>query len=50
MYAAGLRKDLLASEPALVDGIIPLPEAPGLGIALDLDAVEHYRTDKVVIA
>lgn len=50
MYTAGLRKDLLASEPALVDGIIPLPEAPGLGIELDLDAVEHYRIDKVVIA
>jgi L-alanine-DL-glutamate epimerase-like enolase superfamily enzyme len=49
MYSAGLRKDLLASEPELVDGIIPLPEAPGLGVELDLDAVEHYRIDKVAL-
>ena len=28
MVERGLRKDLLASEPALVDGLIPLPEAP----------------------
>jgi L-alanine-DL-glutamate epimerase-like enolase superfamily enzyme len=43
MFEAGLRKDLLASEPKLVDGIIPLPETPGLGVELDPDAVEHYR-------
>jgi L-alanine-DL-glutamate epimerase-like enolase superfamily enzyme len=43
MFEAGLRKDLLAREPALVDGRIPLPRDPGLGIELDLDAVEHYR-------
>jgi L-alanine-DL-glutamate epimerase-like enolase superfamily enzyme len=49
MYSAGLRKDLLASEPEMVDGIIPLPEAPGLGVELDLDAVEHYRIDKVAL-
>jgi L-alanine-DL-glutamate epimerase-like enolase superfamily enzyme len=49
MYAAGLRKDLLASEPELSGGSIALPEAPGLGIELDLDAVEHYRTDRVAV-
>ena len=43
MLEAGLRKDLLAHEPALVNGIIPLPTDPGLGVELDPDAVEHYR-------
>ncbi len=43
MFEAGLRKDLLASEPALVGGVIPLPEAPGLGVELDPEAVERYR-------
>ena len=43
MFEAGLRKDLLASEPALVNGLIPLPTEPGLGVELDLDALEHYR-------
>lgn len=50
MYTAGLRKDLLASEPEIVGGIIPPPTPPGLGIELDLDAVEHYRIDKVAMA
>lgn len=50
MYTAGLRKDLLADEPRMADGIIPLPEAPGMGVELDLDAVEHYRIDKVAMA
>jgi L-alanine-DL-glutamate epimerase-like enolase superfamily enzyme len=42
-YESGLRRDLLAGEPALVGGVIPLPEAPGLGVELDLGAVEHYK-------
>lgn len=49
MYTAGLRKDLLAHEPEMVDGVIPLPQTPGLGIELDLDAVDLYRIDKVVL-
>jgi L-alanine-DL-glutamate epimerase-like enolase superfamily enzyme len=48
MFETGLRKDLLASEPALVDGVIPLPVGPGLGIELDLEAVEHYRVRDLV--
>ena len=42
MFEEGLRKDLLAAEPALVDGLVPLPEAPGLGVELDTDAIERY--------
>lgn len=47
LLQAGLRKDLLASEPAVVNGIIPLPTAPGLGVELDLDALDHYRVTDV---
>ncbi|HEY5832699.1 mandelate racemase/muconate lactonizing enzyme family protein [Streptomyces sp.] len=37
-----LRKELLRQEPAMVDGTIPLPEAPGLGVELDRDALERF--------
>ena len=40
---SGLRKDLVSEELRLLDGVIPLPERPGLGIELDRDALEHYR-------
>lgn len=50
MQSAGLRRDLLATEPELVDGVIPLPVRPGLGIELDLDALESYRQDDPVRA
>jgi L-alanine-DL-glutamate epimerase-like enolase superfamily enzyme len=43
MFEAGLRKDLLARELVPVDGLIPLPTDPGLGVELDPDAVQHYR-------
>jgi L-alanine-DL-glutamate epimerase-like enolase superfamily enzyme len=43
MFEAGLRKDLLATEPLVVDGLISLPLEPGLGVELDPDALEHYR-------
>jgi L-alanine-DL-glutamate epimerase-like enolase superfamily enzyme len=43
MLGPGLRKDLLAKEPTLVDGVIPLPDEPGLGVELDSDAVARYR-------
>lgn len=46
-YDSGLRRDLLASEPALVDGVIPLPDAPGLGI--ELGAVERYRVGSFTV-
>jgi L-alanine-DL-glutamate epimerase-like enolase superfamily enzyme len=43
MLESGLRKDLLAVEPRLENGLIPLPETPGLGVELDPDAVDRYR-------
>ncbi len=42
---AGLRKDLTSEELALVDGVMPLPAKPGLGVELDRDALEFYRVD-----
>ena len=37
-----LRKDLTAEEFAFVDGVIPAPTEPGLGISLNDDAVEQF--------
>lgn len=35
--------NLVANRPALVDGMLTLTDAPGLGWELDLDYVERYR-------
>ena len=39
---AGLRKDLVHEELALVDGRLPLPVRPGIGVELDRDALQRY--------
>jgi L-alanine-DL-glutamate epimerase-like enolase superfamily enzyme len=44
----GLRRDLLLREPAVVDGLIALPEEPGLGIELDEEAVGRYAVANLV--
>ena len=36
------RRDLCSAELAVVNGRIPLPEAPGLGIPLDEEARARY--------
>ncbi len=38
-----LRNDLFGPEPVLVDGLFALPEAPGLGVELDPDALRRFR-------
>ena len=38
-----LRDSLLAEPLACVDGHVPVPRGPGLGVALDPRAVERYR-------
>jgi L-alanine-DL-glutamate epimerase-like enolase superfamily enzyme len=43
MFTSGLRKDLVADQHLPVDGRIPLPSEPGLGVTLDDEAIEHYR-------
>lgn len=37
---------LIANRPELVDGELPLPQAPGLGWELDWDYIEHHRLDR----
>lgn len=41
-----LRARLTSPEPAVRDGTMALPDAPGLGIELDEDVVERYRVDR----
>jgi L-alanine-DL-glutamate epimerase-like enolase superfamily enzyme len=43
LSASGLRKELTADEPVLVDGVIPVPDKPGLGVELDREALERFR-------
>ena len=45
LFDSPLRRELVTPEPAIVDGAMELPTAPGLGIELDAAAVERYRTD-----
>jgi len=39
---SGLRKELVADELQIVDGVIPLPKKPGLGVQLNLAALDTY--------
>lgn len=47
---SGLRKDLTSDELEMVDGRIPLPTRPGLGIELDRDALGHYAAAAAALA
>lgn len=40
---SALRRELVADELRLVNGRIPLPQRPGLGVELNRDALEKYR-------
>jgi L-alanine-DL-glutamate epimerase-like enolase superfamily enzyme len=40
-----LRRELVQDELRLVDGNIPLPRKPGLGVELDEDALQKFRVD-----
>ena len=42
---SALRRELLAHDLPFVDGKLPLPEKPGLGIELNQDALEKFRVD-----
>ena len=42
---SALRRELLAHDLAFVDGKIPLPEKPGLGIELNREGLEKFRVD-----
>jgi L-alanine-DL-glutamate epimerase-like enolase superfamily enzyme len=46
VYDSLLRRELVSQEPALVDGTMALPEAPGLGIELNEELVQRLRSDR----
>jgi L-alanine-DL-glutamate epimerase-like enolase superfamily enzyme len=46
VFDSPLRKNLVSPEAIIKDGRIELPKLPGLGIELNEDALEYYRTDK----
>ena len=45
LFDSPLRQELTRPEPELRDGTLPIPDAPGLGIELDEDAVSRFRVD-----
>ena len=45
VYESPLRRDLVAPEPEVRDGFMDLPEGAGLGIELNQEVVERYRSD-----
>jgi L-alanine-DL-glutamate epimerase-like enolase superfamily enzyme len=46
VFDSPLRRELVSPEPELRDGFMDLPTAPGLGIALNEDLVQRWRTDR----
>jgi len=44
---APLRRELVVEELQLVDGVVPLPQKPGLGVELDPEAVKRYCVSRV---
>ena len=40
---SALRKELVTDELQLVDGVIPLPKRPGLGVEFNRDALERFK-------
>jgi L-alanine-DL-glutamate epimerase-like enolase superfamily enzyme len=42
---AGMRKDLTSDELYMVDGVIPLPTKPGLGVDVDREALAAYAEE-----
>jgi L-rhamnonate dehydratase len=46
VFDSPLRRELVSPEPAISDGFMALPTAPGLGIELNDDLVERWRIDR----
>src|SRR6266849_2218494 len=44
---APLRRELVMEELQLVNGVVPLPQKPGLGVELNPEAVERYCVSRV---
>jgi L-alanine-DL-glutamate epimerase-like enolase superfamily enzyme len=45
-----MRKDLTSDELRMVNGVIPLPTKPGLGVELNRDAVDRYAAEAREVA
>jgi L-alanine-DL-glutamate epimerase-like enolase superfamily enzyme len=45
LFVSPLRMGLVAPEPTLVNGSIPVPDEPGLGVRLDQDVVDRHLLD-----
>ncbi len=45
LFDSPLRRDLVRPEPALADGMLPLPDLPGLGVELVDEVADRYRWD-----
>ena len=43
LSGSALRRELLVEEPRMVDGALPLPAAPGLGVELDREALRRFE-------
>ena len=50
LSASGLRRDLTDHRLQMVDGTLPLPTAPGLGVELERDALEAYAAEAAEVA
>jgi L-alanine-DL-glutamate epimerase-like enolase superfamily enzyme len=40
-----LRKELVQDELTMIDGKIPLPQKPGLGVELNRESLERFKVD-----
>jgi L-alanine-DL-glutamate epimerase-like enolase superfamily enzyme len=47
---SGLRRDLTSQELYMIDGVIPLPTEPGLGVELNADALAAYSAEAERVA
>ena len=43
LYESALRSALTGPEDAVVGGLLPLPQLPGLGVTIDEAVVDRYR-------
>jgi L-alanine-DL-glutamate epimerase-like enolase superfamily enzyme len=46
---SALRRELVIDELKMIDGQIPLPQKPGLGIELNPEALQKYRVDRETV-
>jgi L-rhamnonate dehydratase len=48
LFDSPLRRELVAPEPELTDGTLPVPATPGLGVELSPEAVDRYRWEALI--